>query len=366
MPKVTVLMAVYNGERYLREAIESILAQTFQDFEFLIINDGSTDNSREVILSYEDPRIRLVDNEVHLGLTPSLNKGLRLAKGELVARQDADDISEPERLAMQVTFLETHPEVGLLGTWYRKIDAQGTLIGNRSLPCDYTEIRWSLLFFCPFVHSSVMVRKSVILRQVGFYNEALVYAADYELWYRIAHHIPVANLNKYLVRLRINPYSMTFTYGERTREGDHIRRDTVAHLLDWDKNNVASNEMRLSNMTALLFGSSLALHLQEIPRLVEEILRLYTAFCQFHKISPRDNRIHCIKLHFQLSKQLIRLAQSYFERGDIGGARQLQKAACRLHWPILLTKSHVRLFCNFLIGLRFWKAMKRFVPKILY
>src|SRR4051794_29608800 len=121
MPKVTVLLAVYNGERYLREAIDSILGQTFQDFEFLIINDGSTDSTREIILSYHDPRIRLVDNEDNIGQTRSLNRGLALAAGQFVARQDADDISEPERLASQVAFLEIHPEVVLLGTWYRKI-----------------------------------------------------------------------------------------------------------------------------------------------------------------------------------------------------------------------------------------------------
>src|SRR5215467_8249434 len=106
MPKVTVLLTVYNGERYLHEAIDSILGQTFQDFEFLIINDGSTDGTRELILSYHDRRIRLIDNEYNIGQTRSLNRGLVLAMGQFLARQDADDISEPDRLASQVAFLE--------------------------------------------------------------------------------------------------------------------------------------------------------------------------------------------------------------------------------------------------------------------
>ena len=143
MPKVTVLMAVYNGERYLRDAVESILCQTFRDFQFLIINDGSTDNTRDLILSYDDARIVLVDSEHNVGQTRSLNRGLELAAGELIARQDADDISEPDRLAKQVAFLERHPEVALLGTWYKEIDVQGTVIGKRKLPCDHH--RYSLV-----------------------------------------------------------------------------------------------------------------------------------------------------------------------------------------------------------------------------
>ena len=262
MPKVTVLMAVYNGESYLQEAINSILAQTFHDFEFLIINDGSTDRSRQLILSYDDPRIRLIDNPRNLGLTRSLNHGLELAKGQFVARQDADDISEPKRLAEQVAFLETHTEVALLGTWYKKIDSQGTLIRNRRLPCDYTDIRWSLLFFCPFVHSSVMLRKAVVLERVGFYNEALVYAQDYELWARVARCMPVANLDQYLVSYRITATSMTATYGDRTQEGYRIMMAIVGDLLGWDQTKTTVNEAQYNSMISLLLSNQTEFNVQ--------------------------------------------------------------------------------------------------------
>src|SRR5438093_5990647 len=116
MPNVTVLMPVYNAERYLRAAMDSILTQTFSDFEFLIMNDTSTDASRSIITSYRDARIRLIDNEQNLGLTRTLNKGLRVCAGNYVARHDADDIACPERLALQIAFLEEHKDVGLLGT----------------------------------------------------------------------------------------------------------------------------------------------------------------------------------------------------------------------------------------------------------
>src|SRR3954468_872886 len=213
MPKVTVLMAVYNGERYLREAIESVLSQTFADFEFLILNDGSTDSSAAIVRSYSDRRIRLIDNQRNVGLARSLNQGLELAQGTYVARQDADDISDPDRLARQVSFLEMHANVALVGTWYQKIDAGGQVIGRRQPPCEHIEICWSLLFFCPFAHTAVMLRKDPVLEQVGFYNAALTYSMDYELWFRIAARMPVANLGEYLLRVRSSPWSMTNTYG---------------------------------------------------------------------------------------------------------------------------------------------------------
>ncbi len=115
-PRVTVLMSVYNGEKYLREAIDSILNQTFKDFEFLIIDDGSTDSSADIIRSYTDFRIRLIQNEKNIGLTRSLNKGLKLAKGEYIARMDVDDISLPIRFEKQVSFLDKYEDVKLVGS----------------------------------------------------------------------------------------------------------------------------------------------------------------------------------------------------------------------------------------------------------
>src|SRR5690349_10671348 len=124
-PAVTVLMPVYNGEPFLREAIDSILQQTWADFEFLIVNDGSTDHTRDIIDSYDDARIRVLDQAQNTGLAKSLNAGLRAARAPLVARQDADDRSHPERLAAQVEFMRAHPEVALAGTQVRVLNKHG-------------------------------------------------------------------------------------------------------------------------------------------------------------------------------------------------------------------------------------------------
>ena len=127
-PKVTVLMSVYNGERYLHESIESILNQTFKDFGFLIINDGSTDNTPKILKSYKDQRIKIISNKNNLGLTKSLNKGIKLAKGEYIARQDVDDVSLSERLEKQVKFLNSYPSYAAVGTFTKIINEDSKVI----------------------------------------------------------------------------------------------------------------------------------------------------------------------------------------------------------------------------------------------
>lgn len=208
MPSVTVLMPVYNGERYLRAAVESILAQTHHDFEFLIMNDGSTDRSREIVISYGDPRIRVIDNETNLGLTRTLNKGLRLASHGLIARQDADDLSCPDRLEKQIAFLLENPDVVLVGT-------QGVIIDQDGKPrsqlldrgCRHDSIRWDLLFDNGFTHTSVMFRKDIVVDEFKGYDESFAYCQDYDLWSRISHRHPVANLPMRLVQYRVHPFS---------------------------------------------------------------------------------------------------------------------------------------------------------------
>ena len=194
-------MSVYNGEEYLDEAINSILNQTFKDYEFLIINDGSTDSSRDIILSYNDSRITLIDNEENIGLTSSLNKGLRHAKGIYIARMDADDVSLPQRLEMQSEFLGCHPEVILLGSWAEIIDGEGKTKDVWEYPTSAHFIAWKLLFGNCLVHSAVMYRKDSVLK-TGGYNEHITYAQDYELWIRLSGVGKIRQLPEVLVKCR--------------------------------------------------------------------------------------------------------------------------------------------------------------------
>ena len=201
-PIVSVVMSVYNGERYLRESVESILNQTFTDFEFIIINDGSTDKTREILEEYavKDKRVILVQQE-NMGLTKSLNKGIALAKGKYIARQDADDVSKPERFERQVNFMEDNLSVGLLGSLFEFIDEKGNMSGIRELPLEDKVLKERLPRINQFCHASVMIRK-VALETVGVYRDFFKYAQDYDLWLRIAEEFEIKNLPDPLVSYR--------------------------------------------------------------------------------------------------------------------------------------------------------------------
>lgn len=228
-PRVTVLMPVYNGGKYLREAFESILNQTFTDFEFLVINDGSTDASAEIIESYADTRIRFVQNDANLGLIATLNKGLDLARGEYIARMDQDDISLPERLAKQVAFMESHPEVGVCGTWLMVSSEKKNYIQKYSIYSE--EIKCSMLYYCGVAHPSVIIRKNIILQNHLYYDENYANAEDYELWVRFFNHAQFANLPEALLRYHICSTQMSSVYEkEQKRTASRVREKQLRSL----------------------------------------------------------------------------------------------------------------------------------------
>ena len=203
-PRVSFLMAVYDGETYLDEAIQSVLNQTFPDFEFIVINDGSTDGTAKIIERYrrEDGRIRAYE-QPNCGLVVALNRGLELARGEYVARMDADDISVPERVATQVAFMDAHQEVGICGTW---IETIGTPHGDvRRYPTDDATIRSWLLFESVLAHPSIMMRRELLVKTSLSYDAGYVHAEDYDLWVRAARHTGLANIPEVLLRYRLHP-----------------------------------------------------------------------------------------------------------------------------------------------------------------
>jgi len=208
-PLVSVVMAVYNGQPYVKEAAQSILVQTFEDFEFIIINDGSTDGSKEVLEQFaaQANRVRLVHQE-NRGLTASLNRGLNMARGKYVARMDADDISHPERFDRQVDFLESNPEIGVLGTQIKRVDADGNLHGEWILPTDPGVVGWHTLFSTCLCHPTVMMRRS-LLDDLNGYAEWAKQAQDYELWTRAVRETRLANLPDTLHQLRRHENSVT-------------------------------------------------------------------------------------------------------------------------------------------------------------
>ena len=203
-PRVSVLMPVHNGEKYLEEAVESILAQTFGDFEFLIINDGSTDRTREILdrFAAQDARIRVVHRE-NRGITPTLNELLRLARADVVARMDADDIAAPERFAKQVRFLDENPDCLMVGSSVILIDPDGCDLSTRIVPLTHEEIHRGYLNGESrlLLHPAIMFRRDPVLK-LGGYNERFAVTQDIDLYLRLAEVGRLANLPEPLLRWR--------------------------------------------------------------------------------------------------------------------------------------------------------------------
>ena len=210
-PRVSVLMAVHNGRDFVRQAVKSIYRQTFQDFEFVIVDDASTDGTSEILEQLKNPHTTIIRNETKQGLPRSLNIGLRHCKGELVARMDADDISLPERFAKQVMFLDSHPDITMVGTWYYFTDAAGKILKIVKMPTRDSEIRQQLLHKNAFGHGTIMIRRKALV-SCGGYDERFKCCQDLELWLRLVQKHRMANLDEPLYCWRSTPTNITSTH----------------------------------------------------------------------------------------------------------------------------------------------------------
>jgi len=248
---VSLVLPVYNGSQYLREAIDSILSQSFSDFEAIIIDDGSTDDSTSIVTSYTDPRIRFYTQKNH-GLAATLNRGISLAKGDYIARQDQDDVSLPKRLSMQAAFLDAHTDYGMVGTWASIWEETKPTERFHKHPADNLSLKFDLLFDNAFVHSSLMIRKTVF-SEVGAYctDPERQPPEDYELWSRVARKFRVANIPEVLHVYREMPRSMS-----RTGNNPFLQ-----HLLKINMENLAwategrYSDQSLHDLAALIHGA---------------------------------------------------------------------------------------------------------------
>jgi glycosyltransferase involved in cell wall biosynthesis len=209
--KVSVILPVHNGAKYLGSAIESVLTQTYIDFELLVLNDHSTDESRLIALSFadRDKRVRVLDCTGG-GLVNALNEGISLAKGEYIARMDADDICRPDRFSKQVAFLDKNPRVGIVGSCVRLIDPQGRVTGNYFYFRDDSDLRFAIQENCGslFAHPTVMLRGDVF-RTTALRYENFLHAEDYALWLKISTSWEMHNLRERLLDYRVHPQSVS-------------------------------------------------------------------------------------------------------------------------------------------------------------
>jgi hypothetical protein len=211
-PQVSVVIPVWNGERYLREAIESLLGQNLKSLEIVVIDDGSTDGTSAILQEYANNALIRIHRQTNQGLVAALNTGLRIAQSNYIARLDADDVCMPGRLAAQLRYLEGHPDVLAVGGALEMIDEHGRSKGRRAYPVGQIAATSGMLKGCTLAHPAVMMRKDAV-QKVGGYRAVFRHAEDYDLWLRLIERGPVDNLAEILIKYRIHPESVTQKHG---------------------------------------------------------------------------------------------------------------------------------------------------------
>lgn len=258
-PLVSVVMPVLNPHPlYFRQAVRSVLTQSFTDFELVIIEDPSPRSAGEVLAEMADPRIRHFLNPRRTSLVDQLNRGLAEARGELVARFDADDICEPKRFENQVAFLQAHLECGVVGTQLRIIDTEGTERGGRFYPQDHAAIIAAMARFNPLAHPSVMYRRDLVMAAGGYQYRKYPANEDYELWSRLARRgVRFANLPEPLIRYRIHPEGM-----KSARLHGIIRGTLEVKQMHWrDRMDLAARARMYAELLLLLLPAPVVLRL---------------------------------------------------------------------------------------------------------
>ncbi|MDP9192529.1 MAG: glycosyltransferase [Acidobacteriota bacterium] len=341
-PRVTVLTTVYNGARYLEEAIDSILAEEFTDFEYVIVDDGSTDGTAEILggAAARDPRIVLLRNETNRGIAASANRGLSVARGDYIARLDSDDISMPGRFARQVSLLDGRPEVALVSMNYETISADGVVMAcsHRDHPSIVVEY---LLNFSNALggHSQVMFRRSAV-EAAGGYDETCAAALDSDLWTRIVRHGRIVVLPEIGMRYRVHDQSVS----ARARDtqiaiGKRVMQRTLSHYLG---RSLSDHEVLAVIHAWRPLPSAVD------PKLADGILReAYRIFCgREAKDDPRARRIvRAIK-----AKRLVNTAVLLLAKGDV--AHSLQHLLQALRWNPLRAIARVMRVSWFVVKQR--------------
>jgi glycosyltransferase involved in cell wall biosynthesis len=265
MPLLTVLMPVYNAEKFVGEAIDSILAQTMQDFEFLIIDDASTDNSVDIIRSYNDPRIKLIGNPANLGISKTLNKGIELATTEIIARMDADDISHARRLQRQYDFMQNNPECALLSCWVNVITEEKQFIRREEFKSRF--YYYNMIFDCWMYHPTVMYKRSAVL-DVGGYKSS--YAEDFDLFWHVSRKYKLDNIEEALLDYRVTSQSLHQV--THKKEYDEALRQQILRNIAYYTGN--STDLKEAELECIRFNFAPILKTKSIPVMIRTLKKL--------------------------------------------------------------------------------------------
>ncbi|MFQ5686446.1 MAG: glycosyltransferase family 2 protein [Candidatus Scalindua sp.] len=321
-PLVTVLMTVYNGAEYLKTSINSIITQTFTDFELLIINDYSADNSVKIIESFNDKRIVIHNNERNLGQTKSLNIGLKLARGKYVARMDADDMAFSFWLEKLVKFFEKHQEYAAIGAQAIVIDSTGRTKKTRMVPGSFHEITFRIFFDSPMNHVSVLLNRELILKNGG-YDEEFKVTQDYELWSSlIRNNYTITNISEVLVSYRVHSGSKGFMEAS-TRALEEMSETIFRNIYSF-----TNLKLTFDDAVGLckLFYHTHDLNSEEFERAEGNFSNLYSNMREKYKLPPElaENGIKSI-----MSKSYCKLAIFEMQNSRIKTARKVALNYCR-------------------------------------
>lgn len=209
LPKVSIILCAYNAENFIQETIEAILNQSFKQFELIIINDGSSDATGEIINTYYDNRIIGINHEINLGLIQSIRDGIKLSRGDYISKIDADDIPAYDLIERQVRILDQSPKVGIVGVGFLNIDTNGKELFISRRSADNTSIQWNIMFGSPITHSGVMIRKEILIQNTLDYQEEFLHAEDYDLWSRLLDFCEGRNIKQPLIKRRIHKESIS-------------------------------------------------------------------------------------------------------------------------------------------------------------
>jgi len=308
MPRVSILVSTYNGEKYLSQAIESLLNQSFTDFELIIVNDGSSDNSERVIRSFDDDRVVYLRNAQNQGIAASQNKGLSVARGEYVALQDHDDISVAHRLHLQVEYLAAHPDIAMVGSSSLRIDAFGVLKSERSAPLNDIDLKWYLMFGQPFVHTSLMVRRRIIEEIGGYSRDPEVrMCEDYDFTSRIGTRYKTANLELPLVYWREYSDSVTFQYVKEQCGGPRaVSLRNIRNVMGQEQVDLDALEC-LRKLVASPASAKIQMSAPEVLKGMNLYDLLQASFYKSYEFSPNAVRTHRRLCCWKYGKHLVTL-----------------------------------------------------------
>jgi hypothetical protein len=334
-PRVSVVIGAYNGERFFRPAIESILNQTFRDFELIVIDDCSTDRTPQILGEFKDDRIRVVRNERNLGIAETLNNGIAVARGEYVALQDHDDVSLPARLECQVAFLDKNAQVGMVGSGCSVIDEIGTLVAHVPVEYDDVKIRWTLLWRNPFSHTTLMVRRRAI-EEVGGYSSDPQYrfAEDYDLMSRVAFRNAVANIPQLLGCWRVHKTSASqLNVSQQAAAVRSISQRNICHLLGWDRMDPVCWQ-GLERFLNHPVRQQLDLTSAEVNCTLHFLTTIHESFCSKYGLGKREAAAHRLRVLWPWGKHALALSYRRNGRRDAacrfsllaGGAKLVAKA----------------------------------------